>query len=192
MSSARDKSTTALCLLAVAALAGCAGNGKGLDASGNPVSGGGGSTPLTATLQSIQANVFTPICTKCHIGGGAPEGLQRDAAHSYSLLVGVASAEQPSVMRVAPGDPDSSYIIRKLENANLPRSRLSHRTRACMNSTCAKGSMPAAGSSPMRTSFTVKPGPENTFRWTGPISTGRLNAASSAACIRGRMRFASR
>jgi hypothetical protein len=117
MSSARDKSTTALCLLAVAALAGCAGNGKGLDASGNPVSGGGGSTPLTATLQSIQANVFTPICTKCHIGGGAPEGLQLDAAHSYSLLVGVASAEQPSVMRVAPGDPDSSYIIRKLENA---------------------------------------------------------------------------
>src|SRR5262249_46601449 len=70
-----------------------------------------------ATFQSIQDNVFTPICTACHIGGSAPEGLQLDAAHSYSLLVGMASAEQPSVMRVQPGDPDSSYIIQKLEGA---------------------------------------------------------------------------
>jgi hypothetical protein len=31
------------------------------------------------------------------------------------MLVGVASAEQPAVLRVAPGDPDSSYIIRKLQ-----------------------------------------------------------------------------
>jgi hypothetical protein len=41
--------------------------------------------------------------------------LQLDAAHSYSLLVGVASTEQPTVKRVEAGDPDSSYIIRKLE-----------------------------------------------------------------------------
>ena len=103
-------------LLAVAAT-GCAGNGNGLDANGNPITpGGGGTTPLTADFQSIQDNVFTPICTKCHIGAGAPEGLQLDADHSYALLVGVASAEQPAVLRVAPGDPDSSYIIRKLQN----------------------------------------------------------------------------
>jgi hypothetical protein len=101
--------------LLAAAAAGCAGNGNGLDASGNPTSGSGGTTPLTATFQSIQDNVFTPICTKCHIGAGAPEGLQLDAAHSYAALVGVPSAEQVTVMRVEPGDPGSSYIIRKLE-----------------------------------------------------------------------------
>jgi methionine-rich copper-binding protein CopC len=102
--------------LLAAALSGCAGNGKGLDANGDPIgSGSSGSSPLTADFQSIQDNVFTPICTKCHAGAGAPEGLQLDAAHSYSLLVGVASAEQSSVERVEPGDPDSSYIIRKLE-----------------------------------------------------------------------------
>ncbi len=100
----------------LAAIAGCAGNGKGLDASGNPV-GSGGSTPLTADFNSIQANVFTPICTACHIGASAPEGLQLDADHSYALLVGVASAEQPTVLRVSPGNPDNSYIIRKLEGA---------------------------------------------------------------------------
>jgi hypothetical protein len=41
--------------------------------------------------------------------------LQLDEAHSYALLVGVASTEQPNVVRVAANDPDSSYIIRKLQ-----------------------------------------------------------------------------
>ena len=62
--------------------------------------------------------MFTPICSKCHIGGGAPEGLQLDAAHSYNLLVGVPSTEQPAVLRVKPGDPDNSYMVRKIENAS--------------------------------------------------------------------------
>jgi len=106
-------------VLGAVALSGCAGNGNGLDANGNPITpGGGGNTPLTADFQSIQEHIFTPICTKCHIGAGAPQGLQLDADHSYMLLVGVASTEQPTVMRVAPGDPDSSYIIRKLEGAS--------------------------------------------------------------------------
>ena len=116
MSSARYKTIVAAWATAFA-LCGCAGNGNGLDSNGNPITPGDGSGggPLTADFQSIQDNVFTPICTKCHIGAGAPQGLQLDAAHSYSLLVGVASAEQPSVMRVAPGNPDASYIIRKLQ-----------------------------------------------------------------------------
>src|SRR5882757_2881650 len=114
MSSARYK--TMVVLLAAAALQGCAGNGDGLDSNGNPITpGSGGSGGLTADFQSIQDNVFTPICTKCHIGAGAPQGLQLDATHSYAMLVGVPSAEQPAVLRVAQGDPDSSYIIRKLQ-----------------------------------------------------------------------------
>jgi hypothetical protein len=117
MSSARYKTIVAS-LAAAAALYGCAGNGKGLDANGNPIGAGASSGgPLTADFKSIQENVFTPICTKCHIGASAPEGLQLDSAHSYALLVGVASAEQPSVKRVEAGDPDSSYIIRKLQGS---------------------------------------------------------------------------
>lgn len=105
-------------VLATAAAAGCAGNGEGLDQNGQPLgSSGGTGAPLTADFTSIQDNVFTPICTRCHIGASAPEGLQLDAAHSYDLLVGVASVEQPGVLRVAPGNPDASYIIRKLEGA---------------------------------------------------------------------------
>ncbi len=97
-------------------LTGCAGNGAGLDANGEPlVPGAGNNGPLTADFDSIQAQVFTPICTVCHIGAGAPHGLRLDAADSYHLLVGVASAEVPSVLRVKPGDPDNSYLIQKLE-----------------------------------------------------------------------------
>jgi hypothetical protein len=120
------------CVLAVATLCmasallgGCAGNGKGLDANGNPIGLGssapsGSSAPaaLSADFQSIQDNVFTPICTRCHIGANAPEGLQLDQAHSYALLVGVPSAEVPGVLRVKAGDPTDSYLIQKLQNSN--------------------------------------------------------------------------
>jgi len=101
-----------------ALLGGCAGNGAGLDANGAPVSAGNGPPPpLTADFQSIQDNVFTPICVPCHSGPAAPEGLQLDATHSYALLVGVASAEVPSLLRVDPSVPDQSYIVMKLEGA---------------------------------------------------------------------------
>jgi hypothetical protein len=104
--------------LAVAAVAACTGSGVGLDANGNPITpGGGGTEPLTPDFKSIQDNVFTPICSKCHIGAGAPEGLQLDAAHSYALLVGVPSTEQPNVLRIKPGDPDNSYLVQKIEGA---------------------------------------------------------------------------
>lgn len=111
-------SRTWVASLAAAAVAACTGSGVGLDANGKPITpGGGGGEPLTPDFQSIQDNVFTPICTKCHIGAGAPEGLQLDQAHSYALLVGVPSTEQPSVLRVKPGDPTNSYIVQKLEGA---------------------------------------------------------------------------
>jgi hypothetical protein len=103
----------------VSCAAGCAGNGKGLDQNGQPIgsSGGNSSGAVTADFQSIQSNVFTPICSKCHIGAGAPEGLQLDAAHSYNLLVGVPSVEQPSLLRVKPSDPANSYMLHKIEGA---------------------------------------------------------------------------
>lgn len=113
MQIARYQSWAALLLVGCAA--GCAGNGDGLDQNGQSISGGGMGGPVTAEFQSIQDNVFTPICAKCHIGASAPEGLQLDAGHSNNLLVGVASVEQPNLLRVKPGDPDNSYLVHKIE-----------------------------------------------------------------------------
>lgn len=103
-------------IMAAICSAGCAGNGEGLDQTGQPVSSDSSSSgPITADFESIQDHVFTPICSKCHIGASAPEGLQLDAEHSYNLLVGVPSAEQPALLRVKPGDPDDSYMVHKIE-----------------------------------------------------------------------------
>lgn len=94
---------------------GCsAGSGEGLDISGRPLSEGG-NLPLAPTLASVQANVFNPSCIICHSGANAPQGLRLDAANSFTNLVGVPSREDSSFLRVAPGDPDQSYLIHKLE-----------------------------------------------------------------------------
>jgi hypothetical protein len=94
------------------ALAGCAGDGTGLDANGRPIP----ETPVANNdFQEIQDTIFTPICTTCHIGGGAPQGLRLDAGNSYAMLVNVASAEVPGTLRVNPGNPNASYIVQKIE-----------------------------------------------------------------------------
>jgi hypothetical protein len=105
------------CVALVLLTAACAGNGEGLDANGRPLAPGSGGSlpPLSADFDSLQANIFTPICSVCHAGASAPEGLHLDAGNSYNMLVGVPSTEVPSILRVKPGDPDNSYIIQKLE-----------------------------------------------------------------------------
>jgi len=114
-----------LCVLAQ--LAGCAGNGDGLDANGRPLppgGGGAGGGSVTPDLASIQANVFTPICAQCHVGANAPQGLRLDAANSYASLVGVPSSEQPSTLRVKPGDPGASYMVQKIEGRAAVGARM--------------------------------------------------------------------
>jgi hypothetical protein len=41
------------------------------------------------------------------------------AAGAYAALVGVAGTQQPTLQRVKPGDPASSYLISKLEGVNI-------------------------------------------------------------------------
>jgi hypothetical protein len=74
-------------------------------------SSGSTSTMLMATFDSIQANVFTPICAGCHGGANPASGLDLDAMHSFDDLVNVPSTEQPSIVRVKPFDPTNSYLI---------------------------------------------------------------------------------
>lgn len=106
----------ALLPMAFAGLAACGGSGEGLDANGRPIGESDGIGTFEPTIESIQDHVFTPICTECHIGAGAPNGLVlADAQTSYDNLVGVLAVESPSFYRVLAGDPDASYIVHKLE-----------------------------------------------------------------------------
>lgn len=105
---------SALLALALAWTSACAGDGTGLDEFGNRL-GGGPTGPLDSTLSSIQAHILTPICTQCHEGASAPLGLSLEAGLSYGNLVNVPSEGVPELVRVKPLDPDSSYLVHKLE-----------------------------------------------------------------------------
>jgi hypothetical protein len=96
-----------------ALLGACAGNGDGLDENGRPI----GETPPPGDdpFTTIQQTIFTPICTTCHAGAQAPVGLRLEDGVSYTMLVDVPSAQVPGLRRVAPGDPDNSYLVHKVE-----------------------------------------------------------------------------
>ena len=102
-------------MLASGILAACGGSGYGGD-DGPPPEPPPPSS-FGPNFSEIQDEVFTPTCavSGCHTGAAAPEGLRLDEANSFGMLVGVASSQAPSILRVAPGDPDGSYLIQKLE-----------------------------------------------------------------------------
>ena len=178
----------ALCAL-VSCTAGCAGNGEGLDASGRPVGEAG--TPLTASLQSIQDNVFTPICTQCHEGAAAPLGLRLDEASAYAMLVNAPSSEVPTLQRVTPGDPDNSYIIQKLEGraavgGQMPLGQppLPQETIAVIRQWIADGALAAMAAPPSVMPMQVRavvPAPGDVMAGSGTLlleASGELDVAS--------------
>ena len=104
----------AILLVLLLAAACSPGSGEGLDANGRPI--GEGSIPGDEpTLANIQARVFTPVCTQCHIGAGAPQGLRLDAVNAFNDLVGIPSREVSGLFRVNPFNPDISYLVQKIE-----------------------------------------------------------------------------
>ncbi len=78
-----------------------------------PLSGGTGSA---FTFSRIQAEIFTPTCAKsgCHAANTASAGMVLDAGRAYAQIVGRPSTEQPTLHRIEPGDPNHSYMIKKL------------------------------------------------------------------------------
>jgi hypothetical protein len=86
-----------------------------------------GPTPnLSPTFSAIQRDIFQssdgsgrPGCSSCHNPRGLAfrqVGLDLSSeAAAYAALVDVASVQRPGTRRVAPGDPDASYLVHKLE-----------------------------------------------------------------------------
>ncbi|MCH7658941.1 MAG: hypothetical protein IIB05_11570 [Bacteroidetes bacterium] len=101
----------------------CAGDGLGLYEDGDPTGSsidsltpGADSTALTATLESIQTNIFDAVCAeKCHKSPRPKKGLNLEDGEAYINLVNEPSEGKPSMMRAKPFDSEDSYIIWKLE-----------------------------------------------------------------------------
>lgn len=84
-----------------------------------------GPTPnLEPTFSSIQREIFeSPApqgCVNCHtsVGRVPAGGLSLLPDVSYNNLVNADSRAKPGAIRVIPGDPDTSYLVQKLEGAS--------------------------------------------------------------------------
>ncbi len=70
----------------------------------------------TATFTRVQTEIFSQSCafSGCHAGASPAQGMNLSAGQSYALVVNVPSMEQPTLDRIEPGDPASSYLFRKV------------------------------------------------------------------------------
>jgi hypothetical protein len=76
--------------------------------------GGGGDGSVTLT--ELQSSLFTPTCALagCHNAASARAGLVLEDGLTFEATVNVASSQVPSIDIVEPGDPERSYLIKKL------------------------------------------------------------------------------
>lgn len=94
-----------------------------------------GPTPdLEPTFTAIKRDVFQTTdtagrtaCVTCHTSAGRPPaaGLSLQPDVAYGNLVNVPSSRKPGAIRVIPGDPDTSYLIQKVEgHPNIAGARM--------------------------------------------------------------------
>lgn len=57
-------------------------------------------------------------CATCHMTGDEPGGMKLYPSAAYQSLVQVPSASSP-LQRVAPGSPQQSYLLHKLQGTHL-------------------------------------------------------------------------
>jgi hypothetical protein len=103
-----------LCVVLAVLLAGCCPEVKGADGGGTAsvdgLAGGG------ARFSVIQKELFDRHCVKdCHEATNAAADLRLSPDKSYQNLINVASQQIASQIRVLPGDPERSYLVKKLE-----------------------------------------------------------------------------
>jgi hypothetical protein len=91
-----------------------------------PGAGAGDPIDPTATFTRVQNEVFTPTCAQlgCHDPLGRQESMILSPGRAYAMSVGVASIENPALMRVSPSDPTNSYLYRKITGAGITGDRM--------------------------------------------------------------------
>jgi hypothetical protein len=98
-------------LIAVIGLLAC-----GDDSGTNPTN-----VSTLSTFSSIRTNVFTPVCavSGCHNGSERPN---LSASVAYANIVNVPSTQ--GLDYIEPGNPDNSYLYRKLAGVNIVGDRM--------------------------------------------------------------------
>ncbi|HEX5717945.1 MAG TPA: hypothetical protein VF179_17430 [Thermoanaerobaculia bacterium] len=68
------------------------------------------------TFAQIQSQIFTPTCAKagCHAASAASGEMILEAGQAYGQIVNRPAVGNSSLDRIEPGDPERSYMIKKL------------------------------------------------------------------------------
>jgi mono/diheme cytochrome c family protein len=98
----------AVCGMAMMAALGCGGS------SDSPTAPSPTTPTLTATFSSIQSRVFATRCYSCHGSTRREQNLDLQN-NGHANLVSRASTQQATLLLVAPGNPDQSYLVHKIE-----------------------------------------------------------------------------
>ncbi len=85
--------------------------------------GGGGGGGTTVSFAADIQPVFNDNCVVCH-GAGGSAGLDLRQGAAYGNIVNVAGTQIPSLFLIEQGDPDNSYLIRKLKGQGISGSRM--------------------------------------------------------------------
>lgn len=124
-----------LALIVPVALAGCGGGDTGTnpDPGGNGGNGGGGGSGggdrVILDDPSFSTNILEIVDRRgcatsgCH-GSAMQASLDLRSSAAYDDLVGVTSTQEPSFVRVVPGDPQNSYLVIKIEGRQNVGSRM--------------------------------------------------------------------
>ncbi len=86
---------------------------------------GGGAVDPTATFTRVKSEVL-PACSAvgCHGSIAPQQNMVLTADRAYENIVSVASVENPSLNRIAPGDPANSYLYRKINGVGITGDRM--------------------------------------------------------------------
>jgi len=115
----------ALAFLATLTLAATAGCGGKVRSPTEPAATGPGAQAFT--FAQIQAGIFSPSCAKsgCHTSAAASGGLVLEAGLAYGDIVGRPAQEAPQLDYIRPGNPDASYLLKKVRgDADISGSRM--------------------------------------------------------------------
>jgi len=95
-------------------IAGCCPEPAAKD-SGSAAQGDGAGSRVEARFSQIQGAIFEKRCvTDCHESVSAAASLRLTRALSYASLVNQRSQQITTQLRVVPGNPGASYLVKKM------------------------------------------------------------------------------
>ena len=88
--------------------------------------GGSSQRPGGVRLSTIQRKVFDQTCSlpSCHLGPGPDHELNLTEGKAHGDLVNVPSRQKPEFLLVSPGNPDDSYLLRKMTGEGIIGERM--------------------------------------------------------------------